>query len=288
MDVEAEKAAAVAASAEGKLEAHVFARMFPMISDEELVDLAESIAGAGLLERIVIFQGQILDGRNRYRAIVEALQRPLTEDELEVFAGDEEQALEYVKAKNLNRRHLTASQRAMLAAEFAALKSGEQATPSINQSGGVRPADRPGVLPTAKIADAFGVSDRMVQKARTVRELGAPHIQQMVAQGELAVDKAAVVAKMPKAKQKKITTPEKAADAAKAAGKDHSFINYSKRSEVQLVETLAAIIEEIDDREPERFAGHVTDIDKALQQLVVVAGKVSEAAKAKRRGRDAA
>jgi hypothetical protein len=69
-------------------------------------------------EPIVIFEGKILDGRNRYKACelanVEPIYRP--------YFGDD--PLEYVVSLNLHRRHLTTSQKAMVAVEITNLKQG--------------------------------------------------------------------------------------------------------------------------------------------------------------------
>ena len=48
--------------------AHPLANMFPMIEGQEFENLKASIAKSGILEPIRLFQGLILDGRNRYTA----------------------------------------------------------------------------------------------------------------------------------------------------------------------------------------------------------------------------
>src|SRR5690348_4716752 len=57
--------------AEG-LKPHPIAGIFRMMDDAELDDLAERIRANGLRQPIVIYEGMILDGRNRYLACLKA------------------------------------------------------------------------------------------------------------------------------------------------------------------------------------------------------------------------
>ena len=56
------------------LSAHELADLLPMIDDVNFENLKADIAKNGILEPILIFEGRILDGRNRYRAGKEARQ----------------------------------------------------------------------------------------------------------------------------------------------------------------------------------------------------------------------
>lgn len=88
--------------------AHPFARFLPMMRPDEFERLKESIGEHGLLEPIVLYEGMILDGRNREDACEEVGKEPrrVNFDELGLDVGP----LEYVRLKN-NHRHLDTRQK---------------------------------------------------------------------------------------------------------------------------------------------------------------------------------
>lgn len=88
-----------------------------------LSELADSIVQHGQHEAIVLYHGQILDGRNRRWACeIAAKALGQTFDEFTVlvedFEGTEEEADEFVFTAGLDRRDLEPTQRAMSAAKF--------------------------------------------------------------------------------------------------------------------------------------------------------------------------
>ncbi|MBW3600661.1 MAG: hypothetical protein KY475_25785, partial [Planctomycetes bacterium] len=89
---------------------HPICRLFPMLSDAELEGMADDIRRRGkLLEPIVLLQGAVLDGRNR----LEACRRAGVQPTFVEWQG-EGSPLEWAITKNLRRRQLNASQRAVL------------------------------------------------------------------------------------------------------------------------------------------------------------------------------
>jgi ParB-like chromosome segregation protein Spo0J len=87
---------------------HPIADLFPMMTDEELANLAADIKANGLISPIVVDKdGVIIDGRNRDRACEIAGIEPATV----LFGGDDPRA--YIIASNISRRHLTKGQQAM-------------------------------------------------------------------------------------------------------------------------------------------------------------------------------
>jgi hypothetical protein len=93
------------------LVAHPLANMFPMIEGKEFDDLKNSVRVNGILVQIVLFQGMILDGRNRYAA-ANAVAHDFAPADFREFTGTLREAEEFVIAANINRRNLTNAQKA--------------------------------------------------------------------------------------------------------------------------------------------------------------------------------
>jgi hypothetical protein len=83
------------------MEFHRFALLFPQLEVSELNQLAEDIKANGLAEPITLYEGKVLDGRNRWRACEIAGVEPKT------VPYDGGNALGFVISRNLRRRHLT-------------------------------------------------------------------------------------------------------------------------------------------------------------------------------------
>ena len=91
------------------LKPHPYADIFPMIDGDELEQFKADIAANGLQEPIVLCDGMVLDGRNRLAACIATNTAPHFRD----YTGN--RALKFVLSTNLSRRHLTSSQRAVIA-----------------------------------------------------------------------------------------------------------------------------------------------------------------------------
>lgn len=92
---------------------HPLSELFPLMQGREFDELVADIKANGLREPIWTYQGQILDGRNRWLACEKAgvAQRPMRE-----YTGDD--PLGFVVSLNLHRRHLTEGQKAALALDI--------------------------------------------------------------------------------------------------------------------------------------------------------------------------
>jgi len=157
---------------------HPIAEIFPMMPEADLNALAADIAGHGLQEPIVTYEGKILDGRNRYVACF--MQE--IEPEYAAYGGDD--PLGYVISLNLHRRHLNESQRAMVAAKMANMPQGARTdlvqicTKSLEQA-----------------AEMLSVGRTSVAHARTVLDKGDPLLVEAVRQGQIPVSQGAQIAR---------------------------------------------------------------------------------------------
>src|SRR6516165_3735205 len=167
------------------LQFHPLADIFPLVEGAEFDELVADIREHGLHEPIVVFEDKILDGRNRYRACDAAGVEPT----FTVYSGDD--PVSYVVSLNLRRRHLSESQRAMVAAKLATLKDGQR-------------ADLVEGLPIGRASEMLNVGERSVARAREVQEHGAPELIHAVEQGSVSVSAAADIASLPVDEQREI------------------------------------------------------------------------------------
>ncbi len=180
-----------------KMKAHQAAELFPLLETPELDALAKDIKEHGLRHPIVTLGGVILDGRNRFRACEMADVKP----RFETYKGKD--PLDYIVSVNLARRHLDASQRAMVAArlkpmfEAAAqerMRAGVEDPVANLPEGGGRARD--------VAAAVVNVSSRGVESATKVLAEGAASVIAAVDAGKLAVSDAAKIVDRPKAEQR--------------------------------------------------------------------------------------
>jgi ParB-like chromosome segregation protein Spo0J len=210
---------------------HAAANIFPMLPDDKLAALADDIVERGQLVPIAIFEGKILDGRNRYLA---CRMRGVTPHTIEV---DTDNPLAYVLSANLHRRQLNTSQRAMLAANLPTYRHG-----------GDRTKAPIGALTDKEAAQMFNVSERAVERARRVLRDAVPEVVAAVEQGEASVSAAAAFAEQTKEEQ-----DEQIADAggASKAVKDKADPAAKKRPAKQSKDAIKAAADRADRRAKE-------------------------------------
>jgi hypothetical protein len=155
-----------------------------LIKGEEFDAFQKDIGTNGLLHPIALFQGKILDGRNRYNACKALLKEPkFVELPLSI------NPIAYVLSANEKRRHLSQSQRALVAAKLASLKLGD------NQHSGGKGVS----IETA--SKLLNVGKASVNRCKKVLKLGVPELVQMVEQGQVVASVAEEVAILTKEEQ---------------------------------------------------------------------------------------
>ena len=115
---------------------NALADIFPLMSDDEFEALKSDMKAHGQREPIVLHEGRIVDGRNRYRACQELKLVPNTRDWDGVGS-----LVSFIISSNLHRRHLTSSQRAAVALEIEPMLAAE-AKVRQEQHGGTAPGKK--------------------------------------------------------------------------------------------------------------------------------------------------
>ena len=110
------------------LKFHPLAGIFPLMEGEEFDALVADIKANGLYLPIELYDGMILDGRNRYRALRALGWHPDQIEEQTLTAGPSgtdthlrvDDPVAYVISKNIHRRHLTAEEKIKYVAQLVA------------------------------------------------------------------------------------------------------------------------------------------------------------------------
>ena len=153
-------------------ELHPLCTLFPRLNGSEFATLRDDIATNGLRAPIVLHDGMILDGGNRYRACLDAKVEPKFTN----FAGGN--LVSFVLSANLHRRHMTAGQQAAIVASATDWAKAQT-------HGGDRKTDQAELGPLETVsqrAAVSGANEKTQRKAdKLVRE--APELAKQVTNG---------------------------------------------------------------------------------------------------------
>ena len=220
---------------------HPLANIFPMLQGNEAMALQQDIEAHGVREPIVLFEGKILDGRNRFTASLAAgVECPWREFGTSDCDGADPMA--FVVSLNLARRHLTESQRAMVASKLANMQEGRPRNNYANLRS----------LSQQAAAEMLKVSQRSVTNAKKVQEHAPDEIKRAVCDGQLSVSLAADVVDLPDEAKADIIggPPENVKLAAREAVKKAHVANNSGNNEwytpAQFVGAARAVMGGID------------------------------------------
>ncbi len=159
-------------------ELHPLCTLFPRIVAHDFLALVEDIKANGLRQPIVLHNGMILDGGNRYRACIQAGVEPTFVQ----YEGDN--ITSFVLSANLHRRHLSPGQTAAIVA-------------SAQDWAKAQPAHRPSekecnVAPLSTSADRAAQSGASVRTQKMADKVAkeSPDLAKKVAHGEVSLPEA--------------------------------------------------------------------------------------------------
>src|SRR5262245_21985724 len=136
------------------LQFHPLADIFPLMEGEEFDALVADIKANGQCEPITLYQGKILDGRNRYHAYL-AGGLPLDQIRCRNLCDgpvSEAEARGYVISANIHRRHLSAEDKRKAIAKLVAAQP-EKSDRELAKQAGV---SHPTIAKVRRAAEATG------------------------------------------------------------------------------------------------------------------------------------
>jgi len=162
------------------MKSHEFADIFPMMDNESFNNLKKDIKEHGLQDPITVYEGKILDGRNRYNACKQLKIKPKTEE----YKGKD--PLQFVMSTNLHRRNLNKSQRAVVGRRWKIYYSKFAKERQKGGQGGLllEPVPQAKIIARDKAGEVAGVSGRYIDEADKLIEEHPEAEKKIMEEGE--------------------------------------------------------------------------------------------------------
>jgi len=258
---------------------HPAANLFPMLNEAALADLAADIAANGQREPVVLWEGKVIDGRNRLAACERAGVVPCF-----TALTHCPDPVAYVMSANLHRRHLTEAQRVALAVKI--LPSLEQAAAERQKAlAGSRPnagADLPanrqeGAGESVEHAAALTqTAPRSVARAAAVHREGVPELFDAMARGEVAISSAADLATLPKDEQQALVSAGKAAMRDKAKAIREAKPTKKNKAPGDYEAMVATVAEAKDAKTLDNLSGRLGKLKLTSKQIERIAALIQD------------
>ena len=189
-----------------------FKELIPPLSPEEFEQLEKNILEEGIRDPLVVWNGVLVDGHNRYEI---AKKHGLDYETVERDFCSEDEAKAWIIQNQLGRRNLSKYDRSVMALrlkETIAEKAKERMfDPMQNFAQGTT---------RGEIANIAGVSHETIRKVEKIEEKATPRTKQLLREGKLSINQAYN------------SVHPKAEDPVKKAKKEHEQFQEAKKEHV--------------------------------------------------------
>lgn len=230
-----------------------FESLLPKLDDKELEILDASIAVEGVRDPLVVWNGIVLDGHNRYRI---CKRRGITPPTIEVECADRDAAKEWILVHQLGRRNLSSERRALCIGELVKLRSDRKLSKSTVK-----------VTVTTKavkeIAQQTGVSEATAWRAKKF----ADAVDAMPEPAKAAVIAGKSGATMADVASLADATPAKRERAAKSLAAGRGVPNAKPKPTIRIQDETGQIIDDPDMQSVFACRENFTRLANALVQI---------------------
>ena len=197
-----------------------FKELIPPLSPEEFEQLEKNILEEGIRDPLVVWNGVLIDGHNRYEI---AKKHGLDYETVERDFYSEDEARAWIIQNQLGRRNLSKYDRSVMALKLKPVVA-ERAKENERKGGGSGSSGRQKIgnpTTTAKeLAKTAGVSHETIRKVEKIEEKATPRTKQLLREGKLSINQAYN------------SVHPKAEDPVKKAKKEHEQFQEAKKEHV--------------------------------------------------------
>ena len=194
-----------------------FKELIPPLSPEEFEQLEKNILEEGIRDPLVVWNGVLIDGHNRYEI---AKKHGLDYETVERDFCSEDEARAWIIQNQLGRRNLSKYDRSVMALKLKpsiAERAKEQQTrKSVSQ----KSAEQKPIDTREHLASIAGVSHDTIRKVEKIEEKATPRTKQLLREGKLSINQAYN------------SVHPKAEDPVKKAKKEHEQFQEAKKEHV--------------------------------------------------------
>ena len=179
-----------------------FKKLIPALSKEEFKQLEDNCMAEGIREKILTWNGFIIDGHNRY----EISQKWDLDYETESKSFDSEEAVkEWMILNQFGRRNLSNYQRSVLALELEEVFSKKaKANLGNNQHSTCQISDNSKIDTKKELSKVASVSHDTIAKVKKIQEKATPEVKAKLSTGEVSINKVYTDIKKEEKKEKRI------------------------------------------------------------------------------------
>ena len=163
-----------------------FKKLIPALTAEEFKQLEENILKDGIRDPLVLWNGYLIDGHNRYQI---AFKHGLEYKTIDKEFKDESQVKEWMINNQFGRRNLSNYQRSVLALELESVFS-KRAKKQQGQRNDIKPtlAESKPIETRKELAKVANVSHGTLDKVKKIQAVATPEVKAQLSTGEVSIN----------------------------------------------------------------------------------------------------
>jgi hypothetical protein len=195
-----------------------FQSLIPPLSQDEYKQLEANVISDGCRDALVVWQGTLIDGHNRYRICTE---HNIPFQTVEKKLDSREDVIQWIILNQFGRRNLSPGNRSILALRLEPIIRGKAKDNQIKSGGAVPQKSAEPVETRKEVAKIAGVSHDTIDKVKKIIDRGTPEQVERIKKGDKGNTVNAVYKEIQAQKPKEHKQPKASLKAIVAELKDN-------------------------------------------------------------------